>query len=222
MIISEKKCFLARIYWGILPLLLSLEREIMNLFEKSEAVKVVFQELEAESRQFHAEAGMGCISGCGFCCANPEVPASPLEFLPLAFDLYQKGIAEEVANQLSLADQLGNCIVYRSQKEDVTKGFCGNYSNRGLICRLFGASARKTKYGQKDLITCKILKEQKSEAFLAATTRINSDMEIPMATAYYTRLKDVDESLTNQYPVNQAILMALELVLRFKFYEGAE
>lgn len=194
----------------------------MNLFEKSEAVKEVFRELEEESRQFHAEAGMGCISGCGFCCANPEVPASPLEFLPLAFDLYEKGIAEEVANQLSLEDQPGNCIVYRSQKEDVTKGFCGNYMNRGLICRLFGASARKTKYGQKDLITCKILKEQKSEAFSKAISRINSDMEIPMATAYYTRLKDVDESLTHQYPVNQAILMALELVLRFKFYEGAE
>lgn len=194
----------------------------MNLFEKSEAVKEVFRELEEESRQFHAEAGMGCISGCGFCCANPEVPASPLEFLPLAFDLYEKGIAEEVANQLSLEDHLGNCIVYRSQKEDVTKGFCGNYLNRGLICRLFGASARKTKYGQKDLITCKILKEQKSEAFSKAISRINLDMEIPMATAYYTRLKDVDESLTHQYPVNQAILMALELILRFKFYEGAE
>lgn len=194
----------------------------MNLFEKSEAVKEVFRELEEESRQFHAEAGMGCISGCGFCCANPEVPASPLEFLPLAFDLYEKGIAEEVANQLSLEDHPGNCIVYRSQKEDVTKGFCGNYLNRGLICRLFGASARKTKYGQKDLITCKILKEQKSEAFSKAISRINLDMEIPMATAYYTRLKDVDESLTHQYPVNQAILMALELILRFKFYEGAE
>lgn len=193
----------------------------MNLFEKSQAVKEVFHELEAESRQFHSEAGMGCISGCGFCCANPEVPATPLEFLPLAFDLYEKGIAEEIANQLSLQDTPGNCIVYRSQKEDVTKGFCGNYANRGLICRLFGASARKNKYGQKDLITCKILKEQKSDAFLATSSRINSDLEIPMATAYYTRLKDVDESLCNQYPVNQAILMALELVLRFKFYEDA-
>lgn len=194
----------------------------MNLFEKSEAVKEVFRELDAESQQFHAESGMGCISGCGFCCANPEIPASPLEFLPLAFDLYEKGIAEDIANRLAMEDQPGNCMVYRSQKEDVTKGFCGNYTHRGLICRLFGASARKTKYGQKDLITCKILKAQKAEAFEKTSSRINSDLEIPMATAYYTRLKDVDESLTHQYPVNQAILMALELVLRFKFYEEAD
>ncbi|MDO8965665.1 MAG: YkgJ family cysteine cluster protein [Algoriphagus sp.] len=194
----------------------------MNLFEKSEAVRELFQVLEDESRQFHAESGMGCVSGCGFCCANPEIPASPLEFLPLAFDLYEKGIAEEIANQLALQDQLGNCIVYRSQKDDPTKGYCGNYSNRGLICRLFGASARKTKYGQKDLITCKILKAEKQEAFSLTSSRINLNLEIPIAAAYYTRLADVDQSLANQYPVNQAILMALELVLRFKFYEEAE
>lgn len=194
----------------------------MNLFEKSEAVRKLFQELDQESKQYHAESGMGCISGCGFCCANPEVPASPLEFLPLAFDLFEKGIAEEIANQLSLQDPPGNCIVYRSQKEDVTKGFCGNYANRGLICRLFGASARRTKYGQKELITCKILKAEKKEAFLLTSTKINMGMEIPMATGMYTRLADVDEYLANQYPVNQAILMALELVLRFKFYETTE
>jgi Fe-S-cluster containining protein len=194
----------------------------MNLFEKSEAVRELFQVLEDESRQFHAESGMGCVSGCGFCCANPEIPASPLEFLPLAFDLYEKGIAEEIANQLALQDQLGNCIVYRSQKDDPTKGFCGNYSNRGLICRLFGASARKTKYGQKELITCKILKSEKQDAFALASSRINLNLEIPIAAAYYTRLADVDQSLASQYPVNQAILMALELVLRFKFYEEAE
>lgn len=194
----------------------------MNLFEKSEAVQKLFQELDEESKQFHAESGMGCISGCGFCCANPEVPASPLEFLPLAFDLFAKGIAEEIANQLVLQDKPGNCVVYRSQKEDVTKGYCGNYANRGLICRLFGTSARKTKYGQKELITCKILKAEKKEAYLLTSTKISIGMEIPMATGMYTRLADVDEYLANQYPVNQAILMALELVLRFKFYEGNE
>ncbi|WP_111669169.1 YkgJ family cysteine cluster protein [Algoriphagus litoralis] len=194
----------------------------MNLLEKSQAVRKLFLELDEESKQFHAESGMSCISGCGFCCANPDVPAYPLEFLPLAFDLYEKGIAEDIANQLSLQDQLGNCIVYRSQKTDPTKGFCGNYANRGLICRLFGSSARKTKYGQKDLITCKILKTEKKEAYELTVTRINSDLEIPMATAYYTQLADIDESLANQYPVNQAILMVLELVLRFKFYESAE
>ncbi len=193
----------------------------MNLFEKSEAVKEIFRQLETESRQFQDEGGMACVSGCGFCCSNPQVPASPLEFLPLAFELYEKGLAEDMANRLALQEELGNCVVYRPTKEDGTKGFCGSYSGRGLICRLFGASARKTKYGQKELITCRILKERNPEDFAAATSRINAGLDVPMATAFYTRLYDVDDSLTTQYPINQAILAALELVLRFKFYEEA-
>ena len=192
----------------------------MNLSEKAKAVEEIFQELEQESRQFHEQAGMGCLSGCGFCCANPEVPASPLEFLPLAFDLYEKGIADDLANKLANQESPGICVVYRSNSADDTKGFCGNYAKRGLICRLFGASARKNnKTGLKELITCKILKTEKEAAFQSVTERINSDMQIPLAPAYYTRIKDIDEALTNQYPVNQAILMALELVLRYKFYQ---
>lgn len=195
----------------------------MNLLEKSKAVEAIFQELEQESKQFHEEAGMGCLSGCGFCCANPEVPASPLEFLPLAFDLYEKGIADDLANQLANQENSGICVVYRSNPADVTKGFCGNYAKGGLICRLFGASARKNnKTGLKELITCKILKAEKTAAFHTVTERINSDMEIPLAPAFYTRIKDIDEALTNQYPVNQAILMALELVLRYKYYQEGE
>lgn len=195
----------------------------MNLLEKSKAVEEIFQELEQESSQFHQEAGMGCLSGCGFCCANPEVPASPLEFLPLAFDLYEKGVADDLANQLANQENPGICVVYRSNPADVTKGFCGNYAKRGLICRLFGASARKNnKTGLKELITCKILKGEKEGEYQSVTGRINSDMQIPLAPAFYTRIKDIDEALTNQYPVNQAILMALELVLRYKFYQEGE
>ena len=193
----------------------------MDLFEKSEAVKEVFQQLETESRQFHLEGGVGCISGCGFCCANPKIPASPLEFLPLAFDLYEKGLAEEIADRLAHQSEPGNCIVYRPQKDDETKGFCGNYQARGLICRLFGASARKTKYGEKVLITCKIVKEQSADAFLETSSRINLDLDLPVAAAFYTRLQSVDESLTGEYPVNEAILVALEMVLRFRYYEQA-
>lgn len=195
----------------------------MNLFQKSQAVKEVFHELEEEAKKFHEEAGMGCVTGCGFCCNNPKVPASPLEFLPLAFDLYEKGIADDIANQLALQDQPGVCIAYRSTSEEGSKGYCGNYANRGLICRLFGASARRnSKSGKKELITCKILKAQKQEAFVTVSQNINEAMEIPMAPSYYTRLSDIDEYLNQQYPVNQAILMALELVLRYKFYQESE
>jgi uncharacterized protein len=195
----------------------------MNLLEKSRLVEDLFKALEEESKVFQESGEMSCLSGCGFCCANPKIPASPLEFLPLAFDLYAKGLAEEIANQLALEDSPGNCIVYRSQAEVEKKGFCGSYKNRGLICRLFGSSVRRNnKTGIKDLITCKILKENKAESFSRLNDKISNGLELPVALNWYTRISEIDEHLSVQYPVNQAILMALELVLRYKFYQEEE
>ncbi|WP_192347299.1 YkgJ family cysteine cluster protein [Algoriphagus sp. Y33] len=194
----------------------------MNLAEKSQATQNVFGELESATKQFVSESGLGCVSGCGFCCANPKVPASPLEFLPLAFDLYDKGLAESTLALVESKGEGGSCVMYRPQSEDGKKGFCGNHTKRGMICRLFAASARRTKYGKKDLIICKILKEEKAEEFLLTSDRINKDMEIPLATAFYSRLDEIDQSLCQQFTINEAISFALELVLRYRFYEEQE
>ncbi|SFO27140.1 Putative zinc-or iron-chelating domain-containing protein [Algoriphagus ornithinivorans] len=194
----------------------------MNLAEKSLLVQQLFAELETESKQFATESGLSCISGCGFCCANPKIPASILEFLPLALDLHEKGVAEASLRLLETQENGGNCILYRPQNEDGSKGFCGNYQNRGMICRVFASSARRTKTGQKELIICKPIKESQADRFQEVNLLINEDLHIPMATAYYTQLRDIDESLCDHYPVNEAIRRALELVLRFKFYEEGE
>lgn len=191
----------------------------MNLTEKSQAALDVFVELESDTKQFVSESGLSCLSGCGFCCANPKVPASPLEFLPLAFDLYDKGQAESTLVLLESKEDGASCVMYRPQSEDGKKGFCGNHSKRGMICRLFAASARKTKYGKKDLIICKVLKEEKTSAYIETSERINIDMDIPLATAFYSRLDEIDQSLCQQFTINEAITFALELVLRYKFYE---
>lgn len=194
----------------------------MNLAEKSLATLAVFTELQSDTKQFVAESGLGCVSGCGFCCANPKVPASPLEFLPLAFDLYEKGLAESTLILVEKMEEGASCVMYRAQSEDGKKGFCGNHTNRGMICRLFAASARRTKYGKKDLIICKVLKEEKAVEYQNTSERINQDMDIPLATAFYSRLEEIDQSLCQQLTINEAIAFALELVLRYKFYEEQE
>lgn len=194
----------------------------MNLADKSQAVLNLFGDLEEESKLFTSKSGLGCLTGCGACCSKPEVSASALEFLPLAFDLYKKGLAESSLELLDKEGEGASCLMYKSHSLDGKMGFCGNYSNRGMICRLFGASYRKNKYGQKDIITCKILKENKEEAFLKASISINDELPIPNATKYYMHLEEIDEALCRQVPINLAIGRALELVLRFKFYEEEE
>jgi Fe-S-cluster containining protein len=192
----------------------------MNLAEKSQAVSILFDQLGEEAKQYASESGLGCVSGCGACCANPEVSASPLEFLPLAFD--NKGLSDTILSFLDSEEESKSCIVYRAHSSDGKNGYCTNYANRGLICRLFAASARKNKYGAKDLIICKILKTEKAQQFTEASERINSDLEIPMASKFYQMIEEIDSSLAQHYPINTAIRLALESVLRFKFYQEEE
>jgi len=194
----------------------------MNLAEKSLAVSKLFEKLGEEANQFASESGLGCVAGCGACCSNPKVSASPLEFLPLAFDFVNKGLADTILELLDADGEGSACIVYRAHSADGKKGYCTNYANRGMICRLFAAAARKNKYGTKELIICKILKEGKSEKFELATQRINQDMDIPNASKYYMLIEEIDDQLAQQHPINIAIKLALELVLRYKFYQEGE
>lgn len=193
----------------------------MNLKDKSQAVLALYQELGAEAKSFASEGKLGCYSGCGLCCANPKIPASPLEFIPLAFELYEKGAAE-AALRIIEENPNSNCILFRAQDTQGNQGYCSNYQFRGMICRLFASAARRNKFGQKELIICKKLKEGKPNEFQETTQKINQGLDIPMATAYYTQLRDIDETLSEEFPINEAIRRSIELVLRFKYYEEGE
>jgi Fe-S-cluster containining protein len=195
----------------------------MDLQQKSQEVRRVFEELDAEIKIFIEASKIGCLSGCGFCCSNPKVSASALEFLPLAFDLYEKGKAEKVMDILGLKKEGDFCIIYKATSPDAAMGFCSDYSNRGLICRLFGSSARKNKNDQKEIITCKKIKEAKKGEFEAAALAVNNGMEIPLSSDAYSQLYSIDFHLTSeQLPINKAIQKALEAVLRYKYYQSSE
>ncbi|WP_194973611.1 YkgJ family cysteine cluster protein [Aquiflexum lacus] len=191
----------------------------MNLEEKSQEVRKVFEELDLEIKSFLDASKLPCISGCGFCCSNPQVSASVLEFLPLAFDLYAKGKAEKALDILEKTPEEGSCIVYKSLSEDGHSGFCSDYNNRGMICRLFGSSARKNKNGQKEIITCKKIKTEKNEFYTNAVEAIQSNMPVPSSTDAYRKINNIDFRLTErQLPINKAIKEAIESVITFKFY----
>jgi len=55
-----------------------------------------------------------------------------------------------------------------------------------------------------------------------ATQRINEDMQIPNASKYYMLIEEIDDQLAQQHDINTAIRLALELVLRYKFYQEEE
>ena len=171
----------------------------MNLEQKSQEVRKVFDELDLETKSFLDSSKLTCIPGCGFCCSNPKVSASVLEFLPLAFDLYEKGKSEKALDLLDQTTEDEACIIYKSFSLDGHSGFCSDYQNRGMICRLFGSSARKNKDGIKEIITCKKIKTEKKEFYEHAAVAIKSEIPIPSSTDAYRKINNIDFDLENLF-----------------------
>lgn len=180
------------------------------MLEKSRAVLELFSQLDEAIAQFQNQTGLHCKFGCGACCFKPDIEATLLEFIPLALQIYRENKAEEVLKKLESADSI--CIVL---KNTGSKGMCTRYENRGLICRLFGYSARTDKYGKRELITCSIIKEEQPQSVSAAAAILSSPAPAPVMSDYYRRLQNIDPDLAREFfPVNTAVKKALEYVMQ--------
>lgn len=188
----------------------------MSLEEKVNLVESVFEKLDKEISTFQSWSGLHCKFGCGKCCTKPDIEATILEFLPFAYFLYQNKLAEEWLEKLENSDS-SICLVFNPTQAGA--GLCSRYHHRGLICRLFGYSARTNKYSKKELITCQIIKTEQKERYELAESKIEADEEVPVMSAYYMQLHAIDIELTNQfYPINSAMKKAIETVLHYYAY----
>ena len=187
------------------------------MLEKLNAVKDVFEELDKQISVFQSKTKLHCIAGCGACCKKPDIEATPLEFLPFAHHLYTIGEAENTLEKLS--NNPGDiCIIFKAF-ETANGGTCTQYNYRGLICRLFGFSARVDKHGKPELATCRIIKETQEEDYTKAVNEIGEGLAIPVMRDYYFKLRSVDANLSDKfYPINIAIKEAIEHVLIYYRY----
>ena len=189
----------------------------MTLENKVQLVEGLFDRLEKETNQFQQTSGISCVSGCGKCCTHPNIEASPLEFLPWAFHLLLSGKAEDM--HAKLIDNPNVSCFLLSPVSALSKGHCGNYKHRGLICRLFGYAANRDKHGNLRLATCNIIKEEQEENYQATNEAISKGLYVPIFTDYYMQLNQIDFHLGNKLmPVNKALKMALEEVLQYYTY----
>ncbi len=98
-------------------------------------------------------------------------------------------------------------------------GLCSEYKYRGLICRLFGYTARTNKYNKKELVTCAIIKSEQAEQYQAAVQKIDQGEPVPVMNQFYMQLHGIDFELTRDfYPINQAMRKAIETVLQYYAY----
>jgi len=191
----------------------------MSIQIKVRAVEQLFERLDREITTFNSQSSLHCKAGCGKCCTKPDIDASPLEFLPWAYQLFLQGRAAIVLDELK--QKSGSiCHIYKPLSLlDNASGSCSDYRYRGLICRLFGFAASRDKFGQLRLATCKIIKEEQKENFEKAVASISKGDYVPIFTDYYMHLSQIDFTLGNTIvPINQALKIAIEEVLHYYAY----
>lgn len=184
---------------------------------KSRAVLKVFKRLDQEIAFFNKESNISCIRGCSLCCLKPDLEATPLEFLPFAYELWKEGEAFTWLEKLKNT-QGPVCVFLKTIISENDEGHCAHYMYRGLTCRLFASGARKNKYGVPEYISCKPIKETQHAAVDKVKALIK-DAQVPIFMNYYMQLHAIDADLTRSfYPINEAIKTALEYVLSYYAY----
>ncbi len=177
---------------------------VMTLNNKIRSVNRLFARLDNHIAIFKEKSGLSCIPDCGMCCNKEDINATILEFLPAAMNFYLSGVYEDILDIIeNKTDDI--CIFY---DPSAVNGNCAAYNYRGLICRLFGFASRQNKYGDKALVTCKIIKSRAND--------INNCKYLSFApdiSAYYMKLFYIDPSLSmQQMPLNKCIKKAIEIV----------
>ncbi|MFN0031818.1 MAG: YkgJ family cysteine cluster protein [Flavobacteriales bacterium] len=187
-----------------------------TLTQKVKAVEKLFAKLDGEISAFQKDSGLHCLAGCGECCKKPDIEATPLEFLPLALYFFDHGKAEETLHYLK-QNSTSLCYVFRPHVTNFG-GLCNEYPHRGLICRLFGFTARRDKEGKPELITCKLIKQHQNENYLIAADEVKQDTRAILMSNYYSRLSAIDPLLVSFFPINVAMSKALEVVMHYYAY----
>jgi len=188
----------------------------MVLEEKVRAIEQVFSKLDEDIASFQSWSGLHCQWGCGKCCFKADIEATILEFLPFANYLYQQNLALTWFEKLKESES-SICLILNANQEGA--GLCSQYKYRGLICRLFGYSARTNKYAEKELVTCQIIKAEQAEKYSEASQKIAEGNSVPVMNQYYMQLHAIDFDLTREFfPINEAMRRAIEVILQYYAY----
>lgn len=188
-----------------------------RLQQLSVEVDQVFADIGERYARYQRERGLFCRPGCGECCLHPGIEATVLEMLPLAFALLAEGKAEETLAALGNHQKAG-CFFYSWHSEDGKQGQCSVYQQRPGICRLFGAAGYNGREGEIQLSVCKTIKADHPVAYAETLIALESDPP-PMIRNGKEQIRQLDYELGGlNYPINQAMQLALEKVLFEQYY----
>ncbi|KJF42521.1 hypothetical protein [Draconibacterium sediminis] len=193
----------------------------MNIVRKVRAVEKLFKTLEKDILKLQEKTGLHCVDNCIKCCTTSNITASALEFYPLAYYLHKHNLADSVLVNIDQINDPKICPVLNYMSTENRRAGCMFYEQRGLICRLFSYNYRTDKHGTRLIAACKTINEEQTVLVANANRILLTKPLGPKATAYYQRLQFIDfKEAQKQYPIGEAIRIAVESVVTYFHYSG--
>lgn len=180
----------------------------------------VYSRIDASIDAFSRSEGLRCPPGCGRCCENPDVEATVLEILPLAWQFYEEGRAEDVYMGLENQTSEGHtaCIHYSPDPFIQGNGRCTVYENRPFLCRMFGFSSRYDKNGQVSPVFCRQHKSTWPQEIESISQRVRQGLALlPNYRDLHYELYGIHPDLqSKRFPINLALKKALEFLYFYR------
>ena len=177
------------------------------VFPQLQHIVKLYQELEQITSNVSNLFAVKCPDGCGECCNTScsNIEATITEMLPLCVYLYEKN-----TYQMWL-DKAGQerCLFYETALNH-KKGCCAVYEYRPLVCRLFGYSFTKNKYGAIVPVACPTLKKQYTAKKEIIPTHSDA---LPQMSSISMQSMMIDPTRGERYSINEAFVKAMEYVM---------
>lgn len=143
----------------------------------------------------------------------------------MAWKIYEAGQLEKVC--LELRDETVHpslCSVYKISDAAQGLGQCMSYHERPMVCRLFGSTARRVRSDVVEMIACAWQRVEFAATIREVDGSAISPLTdiVPIANDWAWRVRALmqEESLSEEYPINQALSRALEIVDQATAYEA--
>lgn len=179
----------------------------------SDGILLELNKVYEEFSAFQKKADLPCPTGCGKCCFKSDIYCTPIELLPMALSLLERGEALEVYD-LCKKHSADHCMFMKISDRENGKGMCTEYKHRPLVCRTFGVAGRHDKNNQINFSVCTTLKEAYPEKYNQLVNAHLKDEEVAFIDDSKSKLSNFDPAfLAEEHPINTSLAIMLEKVL---------
>jgi Fe-S-cluster containining protein len=175
----------------------------------------IYKEIDKTIENFQSATGMRCLDGCAICFREQWVEATVPEVLPLAMEIYLRNQEDDIMKAIAEKEEEKDsvCVIMIKDSPLSLKGSCGLYDVRPFLCRMFGFTARRNKYGELELSPCRIIRDSNPVGLRRAEIGFYEGLNVPVYQDLFMRIASINPSIGfHRLPINQALREAITYI----------